>query len=398
MPTQQMTQAQAQQQAIANNAAARQLVSARGLRMVQAVFSQTFTPSSNPVINVIPRNVGLIMGFWVKVTASIHNTTGGGTAITPTQFGVANLISNFQYTDLNNLVRINTPGWHINFLNSIKGRWPYAMSLLNTALDGINVTGAYGSNWPVISQSASIADTVTTAVTMWYYVPLAYSDGDYRGAVFANVVNATQQLQITFNPNPVVASTTDTTNAVYTAVGAAGSMTSATVTVYQDYVDQLPQGPQGYILPQLDLSTIYELKFTTVSSIVANNDFPVQYPNFRDFLSTFAIFNHDPSVGTGRGVGADVNYFALQAANLTNVFKLEPNLVALRTRALLHCDFPDGVYYFGHRAKPIATTQYGNMQLVLNASTANTGAYMLIGWEDFGLQNVITQAGSLPAS
>jgi hypothetical protein len=38
------------------------------------------------------------------------------------------------------------------------------------------------------------------------------------------------------------------------------------------------------------------------------------------------------------------------------------------------------------------------MQLVLNASTAAAGAYMLVGWEDFGLQNVMTQAGSLPAS
>jgi hypothetical protein len=38
------------------------------------------------------------------------------------------------------------------------------------------------------------------------------------------------------------------------------------------------------------------------------------------------------------------------------------------------------------------------MQLVLNASTAAAGAYVQIGWEDFGLQNVITQAGSLPAS
>jgi hypothetical protein len=393
-----MTLQQQQQLAIQNNAIARQLVSSKGLRMVQQVFTTTVTPANNPIINIQPRYVGLIMGFWVKVTASIHNTTGGGTAITPTNFGVANLVSNFQLTDLNNLVRINTPGWHINFLNSVKGRWPYASALLNTALDGINATGSYGSNWAVNVQPASIADTATGICTCWFYVPLAYSDGDYRGAIFANVVNATMQLTVTLNTTPVGVSTADTTNNVYAAAAGAGAMTSATVTVYQDYIDQLPTGPQGYILPQLDMSTIYELKFTNVSAITAGVDFTVQYPNFRDFLSTIAIFNHDPASGSGRGVGADVNYFGLQAANLTFIFKLEPSLVALRSRTLLHTDLPDGVYYFGHRARPIATTQYGNMQLVLNAITANTGAYMLIGWEDFGLQNVITQAGSLPAS
>jgi hypothetical protein len=233
---------------------------------------------------------------------------------------------------------------------------------------------------------------------MWYYVPLAYGDGDYRGAVFANVVNATMQLQLTINTAVVKASTVDTTNAVYKAVAGAGANTSTTITVYQDYLDQLPVGSDGrsFVLPMLSLSTIYEIKETIFSAIVAANDFPMQYPNFRDFLSTFAIYNNDGA--TGRVVGADINYWALQAANLTNIFKLEPSLVALRSRSLIHTDFPKGTYYFGSRQRPISTTQYGNMELVLNAITAAAGAYCLVGWEDFGLQNVITQAGSLPAS
>lgn len=366
--------------------------------MCQQVFTGTFTPANAPTINIPPRNVGLIMGFWLKVTATIHNSTGGGTAITPTQFGVANLLSQIQFTDLNNLVRHQTTGWHLNFLNSVKSRWPYAMALLNSSLDGLNVTGSYGANWPVIVQPSTIADGANGTATMWYYLPLAYSDSDYRGAVFAQVVNATMQLQLTFNATPVGNSGADTTGNVYAAASGAGSMTSATVTVYQDYIDQIPQGPQGYVLPMLDLSTIYELKYTLFSAITANVDFPMQFPNFRDFLSTIAIFNHDPTSSSGRGVGADVNYWSLQAANLTNIWKLEPALVALRSRLILHTDLPDGSYYFGYRAKPIATSQYGNMQLVLNAASAAAGAYTLIGWEDFGQQNVITQAGSLPAS
>jgi hypothetical protein len=376
------------------NGQARALVAAQSVRMTQQIFSNTFTPSSQNVVNIIPRNVGLIMGFWVKVVATIHNSTGGGTAITPTDFGAANILSQIQFTDLNNNVRIQTPGWHLNFVNSMKGHMPYASAIINSARDGINVSGAYGANWTVINEPSSIADGANGTVTMWYYVPLAYSDGDYRGAIYANVVNATMQLQLTINTTPVVASANDTTTAVYKATGAAGSNSSTVITVYQDYLDQLPFGSKGPILPLLDLSTIYELKQTVFTAITQTNDFPMQYSNFRDFVSTIAVYFN----GTSRGTGSDINYWALQSANFTNLWKLEPSLVALRTRALLTTDYPNGVYYFGSRAKPIATTQYGNMELVLNASTAGNGAYVLVGYEDFALVNTITQAGSLPSS
>jgi hypothetical protein len=395
MGTSQATTAQQAQQA---NIYARALINAKSTRMVQQIQSTTFDPRNGNVLNVIPRMVGLIMGFWLKVQVTVSNTTGGAVAITPTDFGAANVLSGIQFTDLNNLVRIQTAGWHINMLNSIKGRTPYGNALLNNTMDGINVSGGYGSNWTVINQPSTIADTASGVVTMWYYVPLAYSDGDYRGAVFANVVNATMQLQLTVNSTPVGVSTVDTTANIYKAAAGAGTITSATITVYQDYLDQLPMGNGQFILPMLDLSTIYEIKNTTVTAIVANTDFPIQYPNFRDFLSTFAIYNSNPAAATGRGVGADINRWKLQAANLTNIFDLEPSLVALRSRNLMQTDFPKGTYYFGSRAKPIATSQYGNMQLVLNAATAAAGAYVMIGWEDFGLQNIITQAGSLPAA
>jgi hypothetical protein len=392
------SQANLAQQAQNANNYARALIAAKSVRMTQQISSQTIVPANGNVVNVIPRMVGLIMGFYVKVTLTVNNTTGGAVAITPTDFGAANALSAIQFTDLNNLVRIQTTGWHMNFLNSVKGRMPFAQALLNNTMDGINVSGAYGSNWLVINEPASIADGAAGTVTMWYYVPAAYTDGDYRGAIFANVVNATMQLQLTVNPTPVGVSTVDTTNNIYKAAAGAGNISSATITVYQDYLDQQPMGNGQFILPMLDLSTIYELKNTTFSSLVPNNDFPMQYPNFRDFLSTFAVYNSNPAIAGGRGVGGDINAWKLQAANLTNIFNLEPSLVALRWRALIGTDFPKGVYYFGSRAKPIATTQYGNMQLVLNPSTAAAGAYVLVGWEDFGLQNVITQAGSLPAS
>jgi len=99
-----------------------------------------------------------------------------------------------------------------------------------------------------------------------------------------------------------------------------------------------------------------------------------------------------------RGVGADINFWALQSANFTNIWKKEPGLIALQNRNHMQTDMPPGVYYFGSREKPISTVQYGNMQLILNALTANAGAYVLAGFEDFALVQTLNMAGSLAAS
>jgi hypothetical protein len=370
------------------NAAARFLIQTQAVDMLQVISTQTVVPANNPTISIQPRYVGLIKGFWVKVQATIHNSNGGATPITPTNFGAANVLSNITFTDLNNNQRVLCPGWYLNFMNSLNGRGPFCAALVNTAEDGI--TG-YGANFAgVITQPSSIAAGADGTVIMWYWVPLAYSDTDYRGAIYANVVNATMQLQLTFNATPVVASG-DSTTAVYT--GTTGSMTSATVTVYQSYMDQIPMGGGAPILPYLDLSTIYELKTTIFNGMVAAQDFPMQYANFRDFLSTTLVYYN----GSARASGTDVNTFALQSANFTNIWKIEPALSAIKTRRILGTDLPLGVYHFSSRLKPIATTQYGNMELVLNPATVNAGAYALVGYEDFALVNTINSAGSLPS-
>lgn len=387
MPTPQELALQAQQL----NLAARSLVIASGVERVQQIFSSTFNPASANLVNVNPRLVGLIKGFWVKVTATVNN--GSGNAITPTDFNIMNTLSQITFTDLQNNVRIQTTGWHLNAINSIKARRIYGSASTNASQD---CPIGYGANWAVDSATASIANGGTGTITKWYYVPLAYSDTDLRGAIYAGVINATMQLGLTVNPTPGVNTASDSTLAIYLGTTGATSVTlnPVTITVYQHYMDQLPVGQNGLILPQIDLSTIYELKNTIVNSMVANQDFPVQYSNFRDFLSTIPVYYN----GTARVVGADVSYWALQSANLTNLWKEEPNLAALRTRNHLGFDLPKGMYYFGSRDKPISTVQYGNMELILNAITAGAGAYMLIGYEDFAILNTVTGAGSLAAS
>jgi P3 major capsid protein len=380
------------------NMAARAAVLGSSIRMTQKVFSSTFVPSSaGNVLNIVPRNVGMILGFYVKVSASI-SISGGSAVGVATPFGPANILSQIVFTDLNNYTRINTAGWHLHTVNTAKAHHPWA-STYNTNSFPVG----WGNNFAVISAAAPTGGGAATAMNMWYYVPLAYHSRDLRGAVYANVINATMNLQLTINANPVSAAAADPTLAVWAGGAAAtgGTVTAATVTVYQDFLDQLPIGKNGVILPLQDLSTIYELKNTAVVGLTTGLDFPIPYTNFRSFLSTSAIFdNFGATVATP---GADINYWALQSANFTNIFQIEPQLVQLLMRQKFFDDGPlgsannIGTYYFDHRNKPINTVQYGNMELILNgAGVLATSPVVLLGYEDMGLQNTIIPAGSLP--
>lgn len=387
------------------NAIARAAIRARAVNMCQPIFNQSYAAvgtanisNSQPVVNVNPRNVGLIKGFWVKISAVVTN--GSAVQIDRTDFGPANVLSQIQFQDLNNNTRIQTTGWHLAFLNAIKARRPFGTSWVRTT--GFDAPVNFGANWAEqIQAPATIAPAGTGTVIMWYWVPLAYSDDDLRGAVYANVVNATMQLNLNFNPAPTVVSGADSTSALYVGnipgAVALARISSVNVTVYQSYLDQLPVGNAGVLLPILDLATIYELKNTALTGLSPNQEFPIQYANFRDFLSTTLVYINTGATGA-RGVGADINYLALQSANFTNLWRKEPGLIALQTRNHLQTDMPPGVYYFGSREKPISTVQYGNMQLILNPITAAAGAYVMAGFEDFALVQTLNMAGSLAAS
>jgi hypothetical protein len=237
---------------------------------------------------------------------------------------------------------------------------------------------------------------------MLYWVPLAYNSSDLRGSVYANVVNATMSLQLTVNKNGFAPlDNTDLSGAVYAnPAGGAHVVTfnNVTINVYQCYWDQLPMGKNGPVLPVLDLATIYEIKNTVLSGVTPNGDFPIAYANFRDFLSTFAIFANGAGTAGLDPNGDDTNFWALQSANFTNIRKTDPHILHGESRIAIRSDFPPAVNYFSHRTKPISTLQFGNMELILNAKTVNTNAKVLIGYEAFALVNSIVGASSLAVS
>lgn len=386
-------QAQMQAQKAQNdNLIARSMVVQQGFPMRQQIFASIIQPAAQNVLNIPPQNVGLIKGFLVRLTALVTNPGSGSSLLTLTPNGPSNLVKNFTFTDLQNYQRINTTGWHLSMLNSVKSARPFLSSTSSDSPIG------FGSNWNVIKAPATIATGATGTIYMYYWVPLAYTDVDLTGSIYANVVNATMNLQMTFAQaaDAFVTNTADPTLAIYQGAGAVVgvTLTNLSVTVYQMYTDQLPMGPNGPILPMLDLNTMYEIKSTALTSIVANQDFNIAYSNFRHFLSTVVIYDNQTG-GAYPTQGTDINYWSLRTANYTDAQKMDPYSWAAMTRRKLLTDPPVGMYYFDHRDKPIYTTQTGNMNLVLNASVSNANSQTLIGFEMLANVSNLVNAGAL---
>lgn len=373
------------------NAMQRTAVLSKAVEMQQTIFNQTYTALPGAPINIPLRNVGLVKKLIVEITAQFNNTDGANAA-TLTDFGVANLLAGVNgmvLTDLNNNVRIQTSGWHMAFLNTLRQQYPTDATISN----GI-ISSAFGNNFACILAPATINANSNANIRMVWEVPLAYSDEDLRGAMYMNVINAIATLQLQLNQAPSVAAATDSTLAIYKGCNTS-TLTNIVVQVDQVYLDQLPVGKNGVILPEMDLSTVYEVKNTSLTAITNGQDFPVAFANFRDFLSVFAVYNSNPAADAGRTGGTDVNYWSLTSANFTNIYKLTARMMANRVRRILNLDFPNGVYYHNFRKAPISTVTFGNMNLNLNPSTAAANAYLLIGWEDFALTNTLSNAGSL---
>ena len=391
-PSQQMTAAQQQAQQQAQNNAIRADILANSQRMKQQIASTTIANSATTQVNVPTQNVGLITGFLVKVVAQIANPGAGSSLLTLTPNGPANLIQNVTFTDLQNYQRINTSGWHISVVKSLRQKSPFGSSTPTDSPMG------YGSNWTVIKAPTTIAAGVTGTITMYYWIPLAFSDDTLVGSIYANVVNATMNLQMTFATpaQAVVSNTSDPSLAVYQGAGAVAGVTipTLTYTVFQYYFDQLRQSSKGPILPSIDIGTMYELKTTPFSNFVAGQDNYMGYSNFRHFLSTAVLWDNQVN-GVYPANGSDINYFSLRTANTTDLQKLDPSTWKLTERAILTTDAPTPIYLFDWIGKPIYTSTQGNMNLVVNPSVVNTGFNALVGWEDLANINNLLNASAL---
>jgi hypothetical protein len=363
----------------------RAAVLGNSVKMIQQIYSGSIDISAQNIVNIQPRNVGLVLGFLVEVSGDVTN--GAATAADRTGLGSANIVRNFTFTDLNNVQRINTSGALIALLNSARQGFGFGGAYAP------NLPMGYGNNWSPFAAPLQVAATDPATIKHTYWVPLAYSMNDLRGAIYASIVNATMNLQITLNQEATafLAAGGNPLNAIYTGNANMDWDDNISINVYQVYLDQIPMQNGAPIVPLLDLNTIYDLKTTTVTGIAAGQDFPVPYANYRSFLSTFAIYNN----GVQMNAGSDINYWSLVSANSTALMKVSPDIAALQARQTFMADPPSGVYYFDHRDKPIDTITFGNMEINLNASLVNANAQLIMGYEAFQMVNQIPVASSL---
>jgi hypothetical protein len=168
-----------------------------------------------------------------------------------------------------------------------------------------------------------------------------------------------------------------------------------TVNVYQEYYDQLPMQNGAFVLPSLDISTVYQLIAQNFTAFSASQDYYIPFANYRKYLSQSFIYNNSGTVG-GRTFGTDMNYIAIVAANFANILKEDPLERFRVQREMFQTDLYSGLYVYKSYEKPVDTQNYGNMQLDLNPSTAGGSAYAYVMSEFIAYQNQIAQAPSLP--
>jgi hypothetical protein len=395
------------------NLMARQMVIRQAVDMWLPIFTRTYSASNNQgpgtIDNVPLRNVGLIKRLLIKVTAGVSHTG----AMQLSANGLSNFFSNITFTDLSNQTRINTTGWHLSAISSAKRRRPYGAAAQldnpspywssvdpNFDAGGVSFNPmGFGNNNDAIfaPYKLTAAELPNFPLVMYFEVPFSYTDHDLRGAIYANVTNATMNLQFTVNPQMFNASGgAQSHQGIYITPAGTAILEGFTVQVYQNFLDQLPIAQQGGpILPLLDLSTAYLLNNTAVSGIVVNQDNPIPFANFRDFMSILMIYN-DPAEYTTTEC---IDYLALQSANYTNILRLDASTNYFLSRLILGDDFPLANFYFDFRHKPVSTIQYGNMEMIVNPNTVSSPATsILVGFESLALINMITQAGSLYGS
>lgn len=341
------------------------------------------------VLTYYLRNVGLVKRLIFRFTATV--TAGATSQQNLTKWGLANLISNVSFFDLGNNQRINTTGWHLTAIASAKRR-----KVFGAAYTSDTPLGYGNNNNRVMYAPSSIAANGSSEIDFQLEIPFVKNDMDLRGAIYADVTQATMQVQITLNPQMFVSSTADPTLAVYQSAGSdLATISGWKINFWQNYLDQLPRIGGAPILPNLDVGTAYLLTNTSSALPVANQDNSAAFVNARTYESV--TFGYDNN-GVLNVNGSDINYIQLQSANFTNLLNLDGKMIGLMQRNVLGDDFPAGMYYLDFRHRPIDTNQYGNMQLVINpSSVGGSAAVFLYGWEAYGIIGLVNQGGSIPS-
>lgn len=375
----------------AQNLAIRQNILANSIPVIQNVRSgsMSYVAGSPTTVNMLASNVGLIRRFFLVLNGTV-NCAAAHTA-TPSVFGLPNLISNIQFTDQNNRLRINTTGMHLHLAASEKRRRAFGAAQI--ASTGFSDPTGLGQNFPVQVTTGAVSGGTAQNFTFILEIPVTNSNTDLSGAVYANQTTSNNQIQFTLNPNAFVYSA-DSYTAAYTMDAALATslptLTNLTWTLYQDFLDQLPVDNTGFaVLPPQDISWALCYQNINPGVQVAGADNLYALPPFNVYQNLMLFWDNYTFNGAS-GVGSDVDYLKVQISNTYVLKQYDPKILAVLTRNILGCDMPGrvgssgvsgGVYSLDFRHKPLSVNQLSSTNIVFHPNTVQSGAALSIGQE-----------------
>jgi hypothetical protein len=342
-----------------------------GVPMVKQL--QPVTGALGGSMQIPLQRMGILTGVTLDVSVPVTIATA---ALVQSMFGPYNLLNRIKYTDFSGVDRVNTSGFALWALNSIRSADLKGSAIATANLDNMGVIDTNILSFPKATGEQSI--------NFQLYIPIAYDQhNDLRGAVLAQTTLGDHYVTLQ-TANALLATADGDTYMSPYDVGTTGTGTAGTVTVtaYQHYIQ--PQTNDPGLLPLIDLSTVYAIdgNFIDTSNIAAGMPKYLNFPNNQAVLSALFIFDNG---GVGTVDGGDITKISLIANSNTIFREYSPRFLRGMMRDTIGSDLAAGTYYMGSRRQPILTQLFGNVQAKFDiASVAAAGPVQFISqYESF---------------
>jgi hypothetical protein len=299
----------------------------------------------------------------------------------------------------------------MHLIQAARRGWVPGMALVSTAMsDSVNGGMSFGANFFTNNAPSTFTGGTPKNFEWCFEIPIAYTDTDLRGCIWANQVTANNLLSLTINPNFFASnsSAADVSGSAYNSATALGTavptLTNLKFTLYQDMFVQGPTDQNGNTqLPQIDMAYSYNLLNVPAQALQANADNVFFAAPNRQILSHMLFW--DNYLYNTAPAGSDVTAIKIQIANSLVVRQMEPGILGYWTRNLLGTDMPVGssggtgtsktdytTYYIDTRRRPLNVQVSGNVGLYFNPNTVQAGAALNIGYEYLEIQSATFNA------
>lgn len=368
----QMSAGASQAQAIQQNMLLRQALLGSAPAMRKNLGNYQGTLGSTTRVKLF--NVGITTRLLLDVTMTYDVVTAAMVATTKNPYNVMNKV---KLTDFDGTDRVNCSGFQLFVWNCVRRRMNY------------------GTNNGAAAQVLQVprADlTVGTNRTLNFLleVPLAFDPKtDLRGALLTQT--AVGEAWVTIDWNSVGVSATANDDAIFTSATGTLANVSFTVGVTQEYL--LPQAIGGQVpLPTFDLMTVYEFNgaLRSTDNIAAGAEKLFNYPNVRSVIGFYLNYINNSVMNPAT---TDISKIRLIANgnNVLREYSAREKLFEQRIYMLDGSDIKNGVIFEEHRAKPIETALFGNIQLGVTPLTASG----VVNFEQ-GVESFYTKGSTLP--